>query len=115
MHWLDHQVQMLAPGAVRRPAGDSVLAVLLPDAEVAEGWELKEQLRERAGAHHITVSAGLACWPGQGSTPMDVLASAAAALQDELRVFRESLGEEIQLEIDGVQLALGVAGEFLTG
>lgn len=115
MHWLDHQVRVLAPAATRRPAGESVLAVFLSGAGVIEGWQLKEQLRERAIAQHITLFAGLASWPAQGSTPMDVVAAAAAALLDEQSSFRDALGEELRLELDGTLLALGVAGEFLTG
>lgn len=115
MHWLDHQVRVLAPAATRRPAGDSVLAVFLSEAGVAEGWRLKEELRERAIAQHITLFAGLASWPGQGSTPMDVVAAAAAGLVDEQSSYRDSLGEEVRLELDGLLLALGVAGEFLSG
>lgn len=115
MHWLDHQVRVLAPAATRQSAGESVLAVFLSGAGVAEGWRLKEELRERAIAQHITLFAGLASWPGQGSTPMDVVAAAAAGLVDEQSSYRDSLGEEVRLELDGLLLALGVAGEFLSG
>ena len=115
MCWLDRQVHLLAPKGVRRSAGESVLAVFLVDADVAQGWQLREQLLERAAAHHVILFAGLASWPVQGSTPMNVLAAAAAALADEQASFHASMGEEVKLEIEGLWLPLGVAGDFLTG
>lgn len=113
--WLVQEVRRLAPGAVLRAAQGHVLAVLMPGAGVAEGWHLMQVLRDLALAHHATLFAGLASWPGQGSTPVDVLASAAAALHDEASAFRLVAGEELRLELDGEEVSLGAAGELLTG
>lgn len=115
MRWLDRQVDLLAPEAIRRSSGEALLAVLLADAGLPRGWRLRNQLLERAQAHHVSVLAGLSSWPVQGSTSMDVLAAAAAALLDEQSSYRQSITEELKVDLDGRELALNVAGDFLTG
>jgi hypothetical protein len=58
---------------------------------------------------------GVATWPMQGSTPVEVVSAAAAALLDEHTRHDESATDEVRLEVDGQALFLGVAGDLLTG
>lgn len=113
--WLDHLVRGFAPHALRRGAGEAALAVFLPDAGLDEGWRLKERLLDRAKTYGVTLLTGLASWPAHGSSPREVLASAAAAVDDERVALRRARGEEVRFEYDGFEFTLDVVGDFLSG
>lgn len=114
VRWLEHQLAQLEPSALLHD-GESVLAVVAPGLDAAQGWRLMERLRERATRHRLNLLVGLATWPVQGSRPMQVVAAAAAALHDEQLRLQPDRGDELLFEIDGHRLTLGVAGELLTG
>lgn len=113
--WLEEQLRSVAPDCVLHHAGDSVLAVLLADVGLAEAYTLKERLGQRALTHRLQLFVGLASWPVQGSSPMDVVAAAAASLLDEHARYQSDLGDEVMLDLDGLAVAMGSAGELLTG
>jgi hypothetical protein len=113
--WLEEQLHAIAPRCVLHHAGDAVLAVLLPDVGLAEAYTLKERLAHRALVHRLQLFVGLASWPVQGSSPMDVVAAAAASLLDAHASHQSELGDEVLLDLDGLSVAMGSAGELLTG
>ncbi len=115
VRWLEQQLRALAPEALVRTAGDSVLAVLVTGMGPAEAWSLQERLRDRARAHRMQLFVGVASWPVQGSVAIDVVAAAAATLLDEHARYQEDLGDEVMIDLDGLAFALGSAGELLTG
>jgi hypothetical protein len=114
VQWLEHQLAHLSPGAVLHDGG-AVLAVLAPGLDAGEAWTLMQQLRDRAEAHRLQLIVGLATWPMQGSTPVEVVAAAAAALVDEHARSSDAGREEVLFEVDGHVVTLGLAGELLTG
>lgn len=115
VRWLEQQVKQVAPSGVVHWAGEALLAVVIGELGPAEAWVLQERLKDRAATHHVGLFVGCATWPMQGSSAMDLVAAAAASLLDEHNRYRESMGDEVAFEIDGVSVSLGVAGELLTG
>jgi hypothetical protein len=115
LRWLGQQLRVLAPQALVRTSGDSVLAAMVTGIGPAEAWSLQERLRDRARAHRMQLFLGVASWPVQGSTAIDVVAAAAATLLDEHARYQEDMGDEVMLDLDGLAVALGSAGELLTG
>jgi hypothetical protein len=115
VRWLKHQLAQLCPVAVLHDAGESVLAVLAPGLGTGSAWALMEHLRERATHTHLDLLMGVATWPIQGSTPVEVVSAAAAALLDEHARHAQGANDETQFEVDGRALFLDLAGELLTG
>jgi hypothetical protein len=116
LRWLKHELGQLEPRAMLHDAGESVLAIVAPELGANEAWLLMEHLKERAGRAHIHMLVGLASWPLQGSHTVEVVAAAAAALLDEhAQAQHVATDDEVCFEVDGFALAVGAAGELLTG
>lgn len=113
--WLERVIAQLEPRGMLHDAGDAVLAIIAPEVPANEAWLLMEHLRERAEAAHMHLLVGMATWPVQGSTPVEVVAAAAAALLDEHARLNAAADDELKIDFDGRDIVMGAVGELLTG
>ena len=117
VRWLGQQLGQLIPGAAVHPAGDSLFVILVRHAGPAEAWLMVERLRRQLGKtgwERAVVAS--ACWPVQGSSPMDVVAAALASLFDErMRVEAELHRADVLIDFDGGAFNWASAGELLSG
>ncbi len=115
--WLRRKLALLVPGGELLDAGDSLFILLVRHAGPGESWLLVERARRQLkewGWHRAVMAS--ACWPMQGSSPMDVVAAALASLFDErTRVDAELTKADLQVEVDGSGFWWGSAGELLSG
>lgn len=115
--WLSRKLSLLVPGSEVLDAGESLFILLVRHAGPAESWLLvdraRRQLKDWGWPRAVMASA---CWPMQGSSPMDVVASALASLFDErTRADAELTQADLQVEVDGSGFWWGAAGELLSG
>ena len=104
VRWLGQQLSQLIPGGAVH-------------AGPAESWLMVERLRRqlaKTGWERAVVAS--ACWPVQGSSPMDVVAAALASLFDErLRVETELHRADVFIDFEGGAFNWASAGELLSG
>lgn len=117
LHWLKRQLELLVPDTDVHAANDVLFLLVVPHVGAAETWLLVERLRRqlgRTGWERAVVAS--ACWPLQGTSPMDVVAAALAALFDErLQHGEEPITFETAFDFDEASLDFEPAGELLTG
>ena len=117
VHWLKRQLELSMPDVDVHAANETLFMMVVPHLGAAEAWLLGERLRRqlaRNGWERAVVAS--ACWPVQGSSAMDVVAAALAALFDQRLQHSDPFhAHESVFDFDEGALEFAPAGELLTG